>query len=630
MLAKSIMNNSNSQLKGEIEKPLTKPLDDYQKYKDFQWQKPDMFKNGPIDDESRSCRDIFCLVIFFIFIGGCFAVAVIGFKEGNPELILYPYDEDGNQCGINTLKEYKFVYFYKSKTNIQNLNTSNIANAICIKSCPNQTITEESADLALDCYPTNNNPNCWIQRSNYYTSKECKLMSILSMNIVINRFCLPIGTRNNINEDNSKEEEDGASSANQLFNMIFSNTDRLIIWMGDLYTTWLALFASLFWSFIIALVFLVIVRFCAGFMIYSTIVLILGGFIALGVFCHKKANEPSYINDSILHWTMIALAICCYVVSGIWLLYIIFMCNRIRLAVNLMSAAAKYIGQNFCIVVVPIIFLVFSGLYYAYWIYCSIYLYSAGEVYKSSSLIANMKWSSKTRYAWWYHMFSLIYIHELIRAISEFVYASSACIWYFTHEKETREGLIKKSFERVFRYHFGSLAFGALIITIIKFIMFFTNFFKRRIDNTRRNNGKIGRCFKCLLCCCKCCLQCVARALEFINHHAYIQIALKGDSFCVSAWEGFGLIIRNMGRFSTLHLIGGFFNLFGIVFIAIASGLIGYVFITEVEYFYSDLNSPVIPTFVSRINIIQITIIGDDSNRSYNRNGYHYCFWYFS
>lgn len=92
--------------------------------------------------------------------------------------------------------------------------------------------------------------------------------------------------------------------------------------------------------------------------------------------------------------------------------------------------------------------------------------------------------------------------------------------------------------------------------------------------------------------------------MEFINRHAYIQIALKGDSFCVSAWEGFGLIVRNIGRFSALHLLGGIFNLFGIVFISIASGLIGFLLITEVDYFNSNLNSPVIPTFVSLILII--------------------------
>ena len=83
--------------------------------------------------------------------------------------------------------------------------------------------------------------------------------------------------------------------------------------------------------------------------------------------------------------------------------------------------------------------------------------------------------------------------------------------------------------------------------------------------------------------------------MEFINKHAYIQIALKGDSFCTAAWEGFGLVIRNLGRFSMLALIGGILSTFGTIFITVASAVIGYFVITKVEYFSADLNSCVLP-----------------------------------
>ena len=83
--------------------------------------------------------------------------------------------------------------------------------------------------------------------------------------------------------------------------------------------------------------------------------------------------------------------------------------------------------------------------------------------------------------------------------------------------------------------------------------------------------------------------------MEFVNKHAYIQIALKGDNFCVSAFEGFGLIIRNLGRFSMLALIGGIFSLIGTIFITVGSCIIGYFLITRVDYFSDQLNSCVLP-----------------------------------
>ena len=86
--------------------------------------------------------------------------------------------------------------------------------------------------------------------------------------------------------------------------------------------------------------------------------------------------------------------------------------------------------------------------------------------------------------------------------------------------------------------------------------------------------------------------------MEFINKHAYIQIAVRGKNFCVSAFEGFGLLIRNLGRFSTLILLGSFFSLFGTLFIAAASGFTGYFVITKINYFSQELDSPIAPTIL--------------------------------
>ena len=64
--------------------------------------------------------------------------------------------------------------------------------------------------------------------------------------------------------------------------------------------------------------------------------------------------------------------------------------------------------------------------------------------------------------------------------------------------------------------------------------------------------------------------------MEFINKHAYIQIALKGDNFYTSAWEGFALIIKNLGRFSALTMIESLITSIRTIFISLASAVIGY------------------------------------------------------
>ena len=78
----------------------------------------------------------------------------------------------------------------------------------------------------------------------------------------------------------------------------------------------------------------------------------------------------------------------------------------------------------------------------------------------------------------------IFYITAIIEAYSQFVYASSACIRYFNYEKGTENHPIAKSFERGVRYHFGSLVFGATIVAIIRFLMFFVEYVKKQMEKS--------------------------------------------------------------------------------------------------------------------------------------------------
>ena len=88
-------------------------------------------------------------------------------------------------------------------------------------------------------------------------------------------------------------------------------------------------------------------------------------------------------------------------------------------------------------------------------------------------------------------------------------------------------------------YHLGTLAFGSLIIGIIRFIQSILN----RIEKTL---GKYdNELTKCLLCMCKCCLWCLEKFMRFINKNAYIICAIRSTNFCSSAKQAFSLLMRN-------------------------------------------------------------------------------------
>ena len=390
--------------------------------------------------------------------------------------------------------------------------------------------------------------------------------------------------------------ENDPQKAGQLINFSFFS-NKFASWISDLYATKYAIAASVAWSFVIAMLFLVFLRCCAGFITFTLILIVQVGLILLAVYFKLTVNDVKEQDDSTYQATMNALFYVFVALAVIWFLFIMIMCNKIRLAVAMVQVTSKYINSTCCIVFVPFFFFIILVAWIAYWIVMCVYLYASGDFdQEGSKVIASFKMDDKLQYCFWFHIFALLYLTAVINAYSQFVYASSACIWYFTSEKGTENHPIFKSFKRGLRYHFGSLAFGALIVAIIQFIMVFFEYLKKKVEATA--GKKAGKCIKCLISCVQCCLACVAKVMEFINKHAYIQIALKGDSFCTAAWEGFGLIIRNVGRFSSLTAIGGIFSIVGTIFITVASAVVGYFVITKVEYFNAELSSVVLPVIV--------------------------------
>ena len=579
------------------------PNDPYQKYKDFKWEDADEFKNGPIGDENRKCRDVLCCIIFFAFLLACVFVGLYSYDKGDPNIILFPYDDDGNQCGRGLYKDYKYIYFYKAKEDAKKVKLGSALSAFCVSDCFQEKLSDTETEKVFDCKPTKLKTDCSVSKENYYTSRK-----------FIGRFCIPwtakeeekydpIEDPNNqitsggevyVKYDAVKNYVSNEDSANQIFNLGYFSTSRFSSWMSDLFICWKAIAASVVWSFVICLIFLLFIRCCAAFLIYAIILIILAAFIILGVVFHKRIDYYEGTGEDTYKTTMEVLQYVCFGIAAVWFLFILCMCNKIRLSVALLEATAKYIHNNCCINFVPFLFFILTAIWYAYWIVSAIYICSIGEL-KKTKIFPSIEWDKKTRYLFWFHFFSLLYMNEFLKAFAQFIYASSACIWYFTHEKGTEDHPIAKSFKRACRYHCGSLAFGSLIVAIIKFIMYMLEGLKKKIDKTYGDKSKAGCIYKCIIRCLQCFMGCIARTMEFINKHAYIQIALKGDNFCTAAWEGFGLIIRNLGRFSTLILLGSFFTLFGMLFIAAGSAVIGYYVITKVDMFSEDLNSPVLP-----------------------------------
>ena len=146
--------------------------------------------------------------------------------------------------------------------------------------------------------------------------------------------------------------------------------------------------------------------------------------------------------------------------------------KSIRLAIEIIKAAADYVTDTPSALSVPIFLVIFLSGFYVLWIIIALYLYSSGTPYADGSTpIANFVWSQTTRKMQIFWIFELLWNNAFIIAASQFTLASSVCLWYFAQGTgNSAHATVRRSFWRAFRYHLGSLAFGSLLLAIVQFI----------------------------------------------------------------------------------------------------------------------------------------------------------------
>jgi choline transporter-like protein 2/4/5 len=113
---------------------------------------------------------------------------------------------------------------------------------------------------------------------------------------------------------------------------------------------------------------------------------------------------------------------------------------------------------------------------------CMIYLVSAATyVYNGSIFTSIQSYSDPNLIKFYYFLFGTLWSNALIQAITTFVIASACCMWYYSHGAGNDLHLpVWRSFGRSFRYHFGSLAFGSLLLAIVQFLQILVEAVKKQ------------------------------------------------------------------------------------------------------------------------------------------------------
>uniref|UniRef100_A0A8C5N9N6 Choline transporter-like protein n=1 Tax=Gouania willdenowi TaxID=441366 RepID=A0A8C5N9N6_GOUWI len=481
--------------------------------------------------QKRGCTDIICCVLFFAVILGYIVVGILAWLYGDPRHILYPKNSTGSFCGSGENKDRpNLLYFDLLKCATAFNVMANVLNGI---QCPTKQVH-------ISC---------------------CTDFPVAVLLAYMKSVCIygSVGVH------------------------VFSILRGLLIAM------------------LVSLLFLLLLRFIAPVMVWLLIIGVLGAG-AYGIYhCyweydkHKKnsatitdlgftTNFNSYLQ---VQETWLAFLIILSIVEAILLLMLIFLRNRIRIAIALIQESSKAVGHIMSALLFPLITFALLLVCVAYWgttaLYSSLMGFTCTPNLSTKCPSAScifIKYNNEGLFQ--RNLFNLqIYNAVAFLWCVNFVIALGQCTlagafasyyWAFNKPADIPYFPVCGAFIRSLRYHVGSLAFGALILTLVQIIRIILEYIDSKLNSAE--NGLA----RCIMCCLKCCFWCLEKFVKFINRNAYIMVAIYGKNFCVSAKNAFSLLMRNVLRVVVLDKVTDLLLFFGKLLVVGGVGVLSFFF----------------------------------------------------
>ncbi|CAE7749977.1 slc44a4 [Symbiodinium pilosum] len=142
----------------------------------------------------------------------------------------------------------------------------------------------------------------------------------------------------------------------------------------------------------------------------------------------------------------------------------------------------------------------------------------------------------------WLYFFHVAVYHNTI--------ALTVSRWYFRGDLQEHHlcpslggclgGPVAISLLQAFRYHCGSLAFGALALTVCTIPRVLLEFLEKHAKETGEQNALAAA----VRCATRCCLSWLHCCLQFVTEYAYMYVAVIGDPFCSCACKSFQLFSK--------------------------------------------------------------------------------------
>ena len=527
-------------------------------------------REGPIRD--RSCTDILCALIFFAFVGAMITLGIFGYKNGDPAMILYPYDSAGNQCGRPDTNGSLYHYVYFVNYDYASTSEPETKYKVCLKTCPTDSTSFDDSNVLANSFVSYSFNTFTVTTIDGTAVSVNNYIPYASKNF-LKRVCIPL--------EISEEFKD------------YIQGTSMMSYGSDIVRCWYMTLAVLGIAVGISLIYLLLMRYFIGFIVWVVIAALIVLCVLFGSYFNWQIYEDDNLNktEKYEYW---AIAIASYAVALLFLIIVICLRKRIELAIAIMKSATMFINDVWSSLLVPVIMFFISVGVFAFWILALVYLYSSGTLkhQDNASAVAKIEFDTRLKNALWFEFLGIIWIDCFKVALIQFIISFACCVWYFTANKDELDHPIWRGVKNGVFYHIGSLAFGSLVLALVILIKWFLTIMTK--IHSEHTNPVVACMCKCVLCC----VACFERFVKFLDHQAYIRIAMTGENFCTAAKNAFEMIWENAGRYAAFGGVSSTFNFLGKALITCSSTYLGFFIITHKESISKEITSPVGPTVV--------------------------------
>ncbi|CAD6185560.1 unnamed protein product [Caenorhabditis auriculariae] len=578
----------------------------------------------------RGCTDVICCLFFAVFLIGWAFVAILGFMWGQPERLIFPTDSDYRRCGsfrpgyYNMTDRPYLLYFDITKcisyaSALGGCQTPQI----CVSACPNRyfsylqlqtSITPSDFQRQINeaLYCTDDVDKTKITSFSVlrtlvqtgkcvsYTVKSAPVLQRCFPQAIIDGADIGNSIVNNGSLDALKNAfgDDGtiphdkqvAGQSNEVVSSIIEQRPMFDKVIHDLSQTWWQVLAMIAFSGVCAFVWTVIMRIFGSLLIWLSIFAVLG---ALGFgtgYSWMKWNQlkvsgaiddfsfqPMFSVYFEMPTTWLVVAIASSSVLVLLLIVLLFIRKRISIAVALIEESSKAVGSMMSTLVFPLFPFLLHILPSGYRhlakkntsTKCDCNSNTPGCQFYGAEAPGD-----RIFYLQLYNLFAFFWLSCFVTALGDISLAGAFASHYWARDKniDLPSFPVLRALTRALRYNLGSLAFGSLLIAIVKLIRVILEYIDHKFGKTE------NRVIKYIMMALKCCFWCLEVFFKFLTKNAYIMMAIYGHNFFSSAKDSFMLITRNIVRTVVIHKVAGILLFLGKAMITLGAGVIAFYY----------------------------------------------------